>query len=153
VSNRFNRKFSGIAFASILGAAFMVCGAASDAAAANRFGVAAMFRSDVDFGIQGRMTAPLTDKVDIVPQAGYFFDPEFWDFNLDFQLGLAQEEKLDIYGFAGPNLATDFDNSEFGINIGAGLATPLTDSLQGFAELKYVISDLDGIALHLGLNF
>jgi hypothetical protein len=131
----------------------MVIGSAPVANAASRFGLAAMFRSDVDFGIQGRMTAPLSGKVMIVPQFGYFFDPELFDLNLDFQLGLTQEDKIDIYGFAGPNLATDFDDSEFGINVGAGLATPIGDSMQGFVELKYVISDLDGVALHLGLNF
>lgn len=134
-------------------AAALLAGWAPQASARGQFGAALMFREDVDFGAQLRWTKAGSGKINIVPQAGYFFDDSFFDANLDLHLALGGEESTSFYALGGLNLVTDFDNSEFGANLGAGLAHGLTENLTGFAELKYVISDLDGLALALGVHF
>ncbi|TPW14058.1 MAG: hypothetical protein FD129_1151 [bacterium] len=139
----------------VLGAALLTVAMATDAfALRGRLGAAAMFREDADFGAQIRWTRGPGEKLNLVPQAGYFFDDELFDFNLDLNYTVNQkDEKTRFYVLGGGNLITDFDGSDAGINLGAGLSKDLTTSLNGFVELKWVLSDLDGLALHLGLSF
>ncbi len=138
-----------------LGAAVLLATAATEASAMRgRFGAAVMFRDDLDFGAQARWTRGPGEKVNLVPQVGYFFDAEALDADLDVHYTLNQKDpKTRLYILGGGNLVTDFDDSKFGLNLGAGLSKDLTTSLNGFVEVKYVVSDWDGLALHLGLSF
>ena len=120
----------------LLGAAVLLASAATEASAMQgRFGGAAMFRDDLDFGVQARWTRGPGEKVSLVPQVGYFFDSDALDSVLDVHYTLNQKDP------------------KFGLNLGAGLSKDLTTCLNGFVEVKYVISDWDGLALHLGLSF
>jgi len=139
----------------LFGAAVLLTTAATEASAMRgRFGAAMMFREDADFGAQARWTRGPGEKVNLVPQVGYFFDDELLNVDLDFHYTVNQKDpKTRLYVLGGGDLLTDFDDSEFGLNLGAGLSKDLTTSLNGFVEVKYVISDYDGLALHLGLSF
>jgi hypothetical protein len=135
-----------------LAAAALLAGWAPQASARGNLGAGVMFRNDLDFGVQGRWTGRGGDRLSIVPQFGYFFDDEFFDINLDAHLALGGQEKTSFYALGGVNWLTDFDDSEIGVNLGGGLAHPLSGSITGFLEVKYVISDADGLALQAGIH-
>ena len=134
----------------------MALGAGMFAPAEAGFGLAGMYREDADFGIQGRFKTAAGKKLMIVPQFGYFFDPEFLAGDVDLHLDLHAAEKLNFYGLGGVDLLadTDFDDVEVGANLGAGLSTPLGDSGKSFFfEAKYVFSDFDGFGMNFGIMF
>ncbi|HEX7880818.1 MAG TPA: hypothetical protein VF720_15505 [Candidatus Eisenbacteria bacterium] len=134
----------------------MALGAGMFSTAHAGFGIGGMFREDADFGIQGRFKTAAGKKLMIVPQFGYFFDDEFFDADVDLHLDFKNSGKMNFYGLGGVDLIadSDFDNTEFGINAGAGLSTPLGDSAKSlFFEAKYVFSDFDGFGLNFGIMF
>jgi len=132
----------------------LVAGNVSTAEA--RFGIAGMYHEDLDFGIQGRFQTAAAKKLTIVPQFGYFFDPEVWDANIDLHLDFKGSGKLNFYGLGGLNMVadSDFDNTEFGGNLGGGFGTLLGDSARSvFFEAKYIFSDAEGFGLNFGIMF
>jgi opacity protein-like surface antigen len=133
-------------------------GSGSEVEARRKWGAGIMFREDQDFGVQARYSGGRIGKrLGLVVQGGYFFDNEFADFSADLHLPIkvseAEEEGATIYALGGANLLTDFDETEFGFNLGAGADYPLGASLAGYGEIKYVFSDADGFALQLGVHF
>lgn len=106
------------------------------------------------FGIQGQGIYGFNDQVRIAPSATFFFDDAWFTFDGDVQYVFPIESASPIvFGFGGLDITTDFDHTEVGLNLGAGLETRLSASLGGELKLKYVISDLDGFVLSFGVLF
>lgn len=57
--------------------------------------------------------------------------------------------------FSGVEVQSSFDNSEtfIGLNIGIGGSYPITNNLDVFSELKYIINDLDQIVFSAGIVY
>ena len=57
--------------------------------------------------------------------------------------------------FSGVEVQSSSDNSEtfIGLNIGIGGSYPITDNLDVFSELKYIINDLDQIVFSAGIVY
>ena len=113
----------------------------------------ALFDGD-HFGVHGRKTFVLGGDISqITTGASVFFDPTFLTLDADYHFVINPENPSRFYPLVGLQLATDFDWTEFGINAGGGVDFKLTQTRDAFFELKYVISDLDGFNLALGLKF
>ena len=106
------------------------------------------------FGIQGQGIYGATEQVRIAPSATFFFDGSWFSFDGDVQYVFPLESASPIlFGFGGIDIATDFDDTELGLNLGAGLNTRLSEVVGGEVKLKYVISDLDGFVFSFGVLF
>ena len=113
----------------------------------------ALFDGDY-FGIHGRKTWELGGDISqITTGATIFFDPEFLTLDVDYHFVINPENPSRFYPLVGLQLATDFDWTEFGVNAGGGVDFKLTQTLDAFFELKYVISDFDGFNFALGVKF
>ena len=58
-----------------------------------------------------------------------------------------------FYPLAGLSFAFNSDTAKFGLNLGGGFNFMLTDKMAAFAELKYTISDWDGLGIMGGIYF
>ena len=108
----------------------------------------------------------------------HFFFPDKSDFsggelksslttiNLDGHYNFDAAESFNIYALAGLNFAiikvkfdsntpfvpsSDESESEIGLNLGAGASTDINETLKGFAELKYTVSDFDQLVIAIGI--
>jgi long-subunit fatty acid transport protein len=93
--------------------------------------------------------------------------------NLDIHYNFRMSDKLDVYPYLGANTTqvkitleseikynSDSDTKsdtktvyEPGLNIGVGGGYKLSESLKGFGEIKYVVSDYDQFNFTLGLLY
>ena len=148
------RQFMSLVMVAV-GATLMLGWVPEASARRTGFGVGAIFRDNFDFGLQARWNRRGGERFTVVPQIGYFFDESVMDANIDLHFGLkgGADEGINLYALAGLNWVTDFDFGEVGANLGGGLNKDLNESLNGFAELKYVVGDADGLALTLGVHF
>ncbi|HEX7879200.1 MAG TPA: hypothetical protein VF720_07300 [Candidatus Eisenbacteria bacterium] len=151
------RKKMMTSFLMVTAGALLLAGWAPEASARRSgWGVGAIFRDDFDFGMQARWNRLGGGRITLVPQLGYFFDDGAMDANFDGHLTLkkgSEEKPLNIYALGGVNWVTDFDFGEVGFNVGGGIDKDFSAGLGGFAEIKYVISDADGMALTAGIHF
>ncbi len=115
-------------------------------------------------GLGAKMQWGLTDAIRLEPSATYFFEKNnvnLWDVNFNAHYLVPVAEKFYIYPLAGVSLlGVSYDASgvdgdtKFGINLGAGAETPLTDRLSLNLELKYqIVSDWNRPVLSLGLAY
>jgi hypothetical protein len=110
---------------------------------------------DGDFGIQGRKDIWLGGDISqITPQASvYFHDKTTFRVDVDYHLIINPEKPSRFYPLGGIQIAFNSDAVKFGLNLGGGVNFMLTEKLEAFAELKYVISDWDGFAITAGIYF
>jgi outer membrane immunogenic protein len=132
------------------------------------------YGSEVDrwgLGVNGEFM--ISDRVGLSPSLLFYFPEKtgglkysFWELNGNFHYYFFRQDVVNIYGLAGINLTTvnikrdrDFlddtdtgTNSEAGLNLGIGSHLNL-GAVIPFAELKYVVGDLDQVGLWLGMKF
>ena len=126
----------------------------STSALAGGWGAGVAFFDGDHFGVHGRKTFVLGGDISqITTGASVFFDPTFLTLDADYHFVINPENPSRFYPLVGLQLATDFDWTEFGANVGGGVDFKLTQTRDAFFELKYVISDLDGFNFALGLKF
>ena len=115
---------------------------------------ASLFDGDY-FGVQGRKTFVLGGDISqITAGATFYFDNTWMAFDADYHFVINPENPSRFYPLVGLELSTDFsDFTELGANLGGGVDFMLTDTLAAFAEAKFVVSDLDGFVVTLGLHF
>ncbi len=85
----------------------------------------------------------------------------FWMFDIDGHYNFNVENDFTIYPLVGLNFTTASvkigDNrdstTELGLNIGGGAKYALTDALDAFFELKYIIGDFDQGVIGLGVVY
>ena len=110
---------------------------------------------DGDFGFQLRKDFWLGGDISqITGQASVYFQGKTtFRFDADYHFVINPENPSRFYPLVGLQLGTDFDWTEFGVNAGGGVDFKLTQTLDAFFELKYVISDFDGFNFALGVKF
>lgn len=149
-----------------LTAAAGVCGAlllggVSPASAQVYGGAQALWGSDTDFGVGGRLLANIEDaNLEFVGTANVFFPDgplDFWEANanLFYHFHLSDTPSVLPYIGGGLNigrLSNGSSNTEAGLNLGGGLRFPMA-SVSPFIEARAVISDLDQAVLAFGLVF
>jgi hypothetical protein len=114
-------------------------------------GIALAFEGS-DVGLQGKAFIPVP-LVEISPSVTWYPDPEFVHLDADGHLALPIRSKAVFNGFAGLNLALGNDEEELGLNLGIAARLGLGETLLGYGEFKYIVSDFDTFVLSAGILF
>ncbi|MDA7501695.1 outer membrane beta-barrel protein [Chitinophagales bacterium] len=122
-------------------------------------GLTYSLKEGVGIGINARAAFGITETIDIVPSLNFFF-PEvgsLMGFNGDVHYNIEAGDALNVYPLAGLNYtrvsANGFSAGEIGFNLGGGASFAVSDNLDGFAEVKYVVGDFDQLAITVGILF
>jgi hypothetical protein len=111
---------------------------------------------DGEFGLEARKDFWLGGDISqITGQVGILFvDDAVMTLDLDYHFSINTDSGTSrFYPLVGLDFKTDFDYSEFGLNLGGGANFMMTEKLAAFAELKYVFSDWEGFGVALGVYF
>lgn len=111
---------------------------------------------DGDFGFQFRKDFHLGGDVSqITGQAGLLFPSKTVVFlDVDYHWVIKTESGTSrFYPLVGLDFKFNSDHAKFGLNLGGGANFMLTDSMAAFAEIKYVVSDWDGLGWGIGIYF
>lgn len=111
---------------------------------------------DGEFGLEARKDFWLGGDISqLTGQVGILFaNDAVLTLDLDYHFSIKTDSGTSrFYPLVGLDFKTDFDYSEFGLNLGGGANFMMTDKLAAFAELKYVISDWDAFGVALGVYF
>jgi len=114
-----------------------------------------------NIGLNIRAGYQVTEAINANAGFSFFFAGDgvsFNTINLDGHYAFLNEEKIAAYGLAGLNIAiTSFSigfgstsATEIGLNLGAGAKYQVSEQLDAFFELKYVISEFDQLVPELG---
>jgi hypothetical protein len=93
------------------------------------------------------------DISQITTGATFYFKDAWFAFDADYHFVINPTNPSRFYPLVGVELATDFDNADFGVNLGGGVDFKMTETLDAFAEAKFVVFDVDGFVLTLGFKF
>ena len=110
---------------------------------------------DFDGGCFGAVigtTFDVSDTWHVRPDIGYYFDKDYWSANVNGVFALDPDWTSTWYGLAGVNITWASDDTDFGVNLGAGTNFKLA-SLPTFLEAKYVFAGRDGVYATLGVRF
>lgn len=143
----------------------------------NRIGAQLIYGSNLSStGIGAIADFPIAEKMVISPSISFYLPKDegvvktsAFELNGNLNYSLHEQENLFFYGIGGlnytsirmeSNLAFFGGSSEFnvsessiGINLGAGAHMDLGSRLFPFAELKYIVSDLNRLVLAAGVKF
>lgn len=116
---------------------------------------------DGNIGISGKGTVGVNEQFDAGGMISYYFlegDATALTFDIDAQYkALGEPDGFRLKGIAGLQFARvavgDFSDTEIGINIGALLEIPVTESLEVYIEPKYVIEGLEDFVISAGVFF
>jgi outer membrane immunogenic protein len=143
---------------------------ANDALAEPRVGAALVYATDIEeVGLQLNGYYGLGDVLPglrVGAEFSYYFaeDPlTFWTLDLNGQYRFIEPGPFGAYGIAGLDIAhaaVDLDlgplgdasssSTEIGLNLGIGAEYAVTENVEIYAEVKYVISELDQAVLAIG---
>ena len=142
-----------IAFALTL-ALFLVTIAGTASAEVKGIGFAAgVF--DGDFGAQVRKDFWLGGDISQITAQGsvYFQNKTTFRLDADYHFILNPESPGRFYPLVGLDVAFNSSSLKLGANAGGGVNFSLTESLQAFAEAKFIFSSWDGLAIMGGIYF
>jgi hypothetical protein len=110
---------------------------------------------DGDFGVQVRKDFWLGGDISQITGQGavYFQNKTTFRFDADYHFILNPDSPGRFYPLAGLDIAFNSSSVKLGANAGAGFNFKLTDSLQAFAEAKFIFSSWDGLAITGGIYF
>jgi hypothetical protein len=110
---------------------------------------------DGDFGAQLRKDFWLGGDISqVTAQASVFFhNKTTFRLDADYHFMLNPDNPGRFYPLAGVDLAFNSDSLKLGANAGGGVNFRITESLQAFAEVKYVFSSWDGLSIMGGVYF
>lgn len=111
---------------------------------------------DGDFGFQVRKDFWLGGDISqITGQAGMIFPGKTTVFlDADYHWIIRTESGTSrFYPLIGLDFKFTSDHAKFGLNLGGGANFMLTDKMAAFAEVKFVLSDWDGLGIGLGFYF
>ena len=122
---------------------------------------AGLYVFDGEFGIQGRKDFWLGGDLSQITGQGsvIFASKTTFALDVDYHFIIKSSNSDGTAGTSRfyPLVGLDFmfhgDGSEFGLNLGGGANFMMTDTMAAFAELKFVISDWDGLGIGLGVYF
>ena len=112
-----------------------------------------------DIGVQVRGIYQLTEiwglGADVIVWLDGIDDLTIWELNLNGQYAFLNSGSTRVYALVGLNIVSlnidGSSGSETGVNIGTGAQLPITDRIKGFAELRFVLGDLDQLVLSGGI--
>lgn len=128
-------------------------------------------------GITVKGNYPFNEQWEGSGSFGYFFpntgteflELRYWELNADGHYIVKSTEKYTFYPLAGLNIAgiswdyenlpstpfipTDNSDTEIGLNIGVGGTLIFSESLSGYAEIKYTLSGYDQLIANVGVLF
>jgi hypothetical protein len=110
---------------------------------------------DGDFGVQVRKDFWLGGDISQITGQGaiYFENKTTFRFDADYHFMLNPDGAGRFYPLAGLDVAFNSSSVKLGANAGGGLNFKLTESLQAFAEAKFIFSGWDGLAITGGIYF
>ena len=110
---------------------------------------------DGEFGVQVRKDFWLGGEISQITAQGavYFENKTTFRLDADYHFMLNQESPGRFYPLAGLDIAFTSSNLKLGANAGGGVNFKLTESLQAFAEAKFIFSSWDGLAITGGIYF
>lgn len=131
-------------------------------------GAGLLYGSQIEeLGIQVNGSYRLNEEIELAPDVSLFFVDEdrgldsYWAINLNGHYIFMAEDEYNAYGIGGINITfaensegftlDDESDTELGLNVGAGGEYYL-DSFSLYAELKYIISDFDGLVIGAGIR-
>lgn len=101
-----------------------------------------------------------------LPKSNGGLDLTLWTVNFDGHYLFKLNDKFSAYPLAGLNISTfstdvnlgifgteKVSNTKVGLNIGGGALLNISEKMNGFAELKYVIGDFDQLVLNVGVLY
>lgn len=118
-----------------------------------------------DLGLQFRavytISGPWRAAADFVTYFDGVEDVSLWEFNLNGHYAFINDEKKTIYALAGLNFfkynydATSgiADNSDTGLNIGAGLEVPIASALEFYTEARFSLGGSDQFFISAGVQY
>jgi hypothetical protein len=110
---------------------------------------------DGDFGLQARKDFWLGGDISQITGQGsvYFHGKTTFRLDADYHFILNPGQSSRFYPLAGLSFAFNSDSAKFGFNLGGGFNFMFTEKTAAFAEVKYIISDWDGLAVTAGIYF
>lgn len=107
-----------------------------------------------DVGLQARWLRPfLLRATDLSTGLTYFLDGSYLAVDGDLHLRLADPSLSALYPLVGLRLATDLDDSDIDLNLGAGYHLRLGERRTAALEGKIVIGDADMVVATFSLFF
>jgi len=123
-------------------------------AVANDFSAGVSLHDFDDFGVLARWAFPFAiEGSSLNTGATYYFDGSYLAIDADVHFALSKREMSSFYPLVGLQLATDFDWSELGFNLGGGYQFGLDANHAAYVEAKFLIGDLDGFVATFGVGF
>ena len=118
------------------------------------WGLGAVLNDFDHFGLQARKDFPLGGDIsEITGAATIFFDNTWFAFDADYHFIINPENPSRFYPLAGIELATDFEWTEFGVNLGGGMDFMMSDTMAAFLEAKWVAWGVNGFIVTFGVKF
>ena len=143
--------------------------ASSEANAQVRFGGGLAYGEGIsDIGISANALFDLGGSIDVQPSFTYFLTSSlttFWEINGDVHYNFSDSESTDFYAIGGLNVTHFGVNldifgvqasgavNEIGANLGLGATFNKGANISPFAELKYVVSNIDQLVISAGVRF
>lgn len=147
----------------ILIACAFICTLSSTASAQFSAGLGLFYGFDIEeIGIQARGIYAFDETwrgaVDLVFYLDGEDDVSFWETNFNAHYIYFTNEKVIVYAIGGINVFTfnidiageDFNDSEFGLNLGTGGQISISEVIDIIGELKFTISDADQLSFGVG---
>jgi hypothetical protein len=110
---------------------------------------------DGDFGLQVRKDFWLGGDISqFTGQASvYFHNKTTFKIDADYHFTINPSNPSRFYPLAGLQFAFNSSNARLGLNLGGGLGFMLTERIEAFGEVKFVIGDWDGFTWTVGIYF
>lgn len=110
---------------------------------------------DGDFGVHVRKDFWLGGEISQISAQGgvYFQNKTTFRLDADYHFIVNPDNPGRFYPLVGLNLSFNSNSLKLGANAGGGLNFQLTESLQAFAEAKFIFSSWDGLAIVGGIYF
>ena len=145
---------------------FLLAGIQFTSNAQLRLGAGLAYGTDVEkLGLQFRGVYTLTDPwraaADFITYFDGVSDLSVWELNLNAHYAFIYDEKKTVYALGGLNyLKYNYaansgfgDNSDAGLNLGAGLEIPITPTLEFYAEGRLVLGGFSQFLFSGGVQY
>ena len=131
-----------------------------------RLGAGLGYGFDVEeLGLQVRGVYTITDPwrgaVDFVTYFDGVEDLSIWELNLNGHYAFINDEKKTVYALAGLNFfkynwdasSVNADNSDTGLNLGAGLELPITPQIEFLSEARFALGGSEQLFISAGVQY
>lgn len=131
-----------------------------------RLGAGLGYGFDIEeLGLQFRGVYTISDPWRGAADFVFYFDGvedlSIWELNLNGHYTFINDEKKTVYALAGLNFlkfnydasSTFADNSDTGLNLGAGLEIPISESIEFFSEARFSLGGSEQFFISAGVQY